>query len=261
MGADVVDVAQAFPQHHVQHRVVERDVGAGQDRQEQIGRRRGVGAARIDDDDFERRVARLGVLDAAEQHRMRVGGVGAGDEHALGVLDVVVAGGRRIGAQRRLVAGDRRRHAQARIGIDVVGADQPFGELVEDVVVLGQQLARNIERDAVGAVLADDRGELVGGEIERALPAHALARGVRACAAIPGYKRARRRSRGQMQRRALGAQAAEIRRMVGIAAHAGDPVAIGLDHDAAADAAVTAGGFDFSHGHTLATDVPVGYSI
>ena len=149
--ADVVEVAQPLPQHHVQHRVVQRDVGAGQDRQVQIRRARGVGAARIDDDDLDRRVALARSLDAPEQNRVRTRHVGAGDEQALGALDVLVAGGRRIGAQRHLVAGDRARHAQPRIGVDVVGADQTLGQLVEDVVVLGEELAGNVERDRIRA--------------------------------------------------------------------------------------------------------------
>ena len=62
---------------------------------------------------------------------------------------------RRVGAERLLVAGDRARHAQPRVGVDVVGADQPLRELVEDVVVLGQELARDVERDAVRPVLAN----------------------------------------------------------------------------------------------------------
>ena len=67
--------------------------------------------------------------------------------------------------------------------------------------------------------------------------------------------------RSQMERRPFGAQAAEIRRMRRIPAHAGYARTVGFDDDAAADAAVTTGGFDFLHGHTIATDVPVNYAI
>lgn len=48
-----------------------------------------------------------------------------------------------------------------------------------------------------------------------------------------------------MQRRSLGAQSAEVGRMIRIAAHARDPIAGGLDDDAAANAAIVAGGFCF----------------
>ncbi len=108
VGADVIDIAQALPQHHVQHRVVQRYVGAGQYGQKQVGGRRGIRAPRIDDDEPQRRIARFRIFEAAEQYRMRERGVRAGDEYALGVVDVLVARGRRIRAERRLVAGDRR---------------------------------------------------------------------------------------------------------------------------------------------------------
>jgi hypothetical protein len=63
-----------------------------------------------------------------------------------------------------------RAHAQARIGVDVVGADQALGQFVEDVVILGQQLAADVEGDAVGAVLADGAGELLRRVVERRIP-------------------------------------------------------------------------------------------
>ena len=55
------------------------------------------------------------------------------------------------------VAGDGGGHAQARVGVDVVRAEEALGELVDRVVVLGQQLAGDVERDRVGPVLVDDR--------------------------------------------------------------------------------------------------------
>src|SRR5260370_18476330 len=47
----------------------------------------------------------------------------------------------------------------------VVGADQSLGKLVEDVVVLDEQLAGNIEGDAVRSVLADCTCEFCRGKI------------------------------------------------------------------------------------------------
>ena len=170
MVADVIEIAQAFPQHHVQHGVVERDIGAGLDGQIQIGSLGGVGATRIDYDQFHvgPRLARI--LDATEHDGMGEGGVGAGDEQAIDFRDVFVGAGRCIGAERKLVAADRARHAQARIGVDVVGTNQSLGQLVEDVVVLGQQLAGDVEGHRVGAVARDSVGETVGGVIERNIP-------------------------------------------------------------------------------------------
>jgi hypothetical protein len=76
VGGDVGGVEPPLPQHHVQHAVEQRHVGAGQDRQEQVGGVGGLGAARIDDDGALRRVRAPGVLDAAVQDRVREGGVG-----------------------------------------------------------------------------------------------------------------------------------------------------------------------------------------
>ena len=160
------------------------------------------------------------------------------------MVDVLVAGGRRVGAERQLVAGDRARHAQPRVGVDVVGADQPLRELVEDVVVLGQQLAGDVERDAVRAVLARCMPANRSASASSASSQSAALRGIaRAARTHAELQRAAPRAGacGQMQRAALAAQLAEVGRMVGIAAHAGDAAAVVLDDDAAADAAIAAG--------------------
>ena len=127
---------------------------------------------------------------------------------------------------------------------------ESLGELVEDVVVLRQQLARNIEADGIRAVLADDAGEVLGGEVHRVVPGHAFGLGAARRAPHrmqqPGLARHRRRSR-QVQGRALGAEPAEVGRMVGVTAHADDLPALAADDDAAADAAVGAGGAGLFH--------------
>ena len=155
----------------------------------------------------------------------------------LRAIDVVVARRRRIAAQGRLVAGDRARHAKARVGVDVVGADQALRELVEDVVVLGEQLAGDVERDAVRAVLRDAARELVGSLLERCVPRDALAR---ARERMRKTRAHRLRRRGEVQRAPLAAEHAAVGGMIGIAAHAGDAAVLVLDHDAAADAAIRA---------------------
>ncbi len=60
---------------------------------------------------------------------------------------------RSVGAERARIARRRRRHAQARVRVEVVGADEALGELATaTIVLLGQQLARGVERDRVRAV-------------------------------------------------------------------------------------------------------------
>ena len=106
------------------------------------------------------------------------------------MVHVVVAGGWRVSAQRELVARHRAAHAQAGVGVDVVGAQQAFGQLVEDVIVLGQQLAADIDAQCVGPVLAHDGAQLVSCQVERGIPAQ---RGGRATAlqALQGLQQAR----------------------------------------------------------------------
>jgi hypothetical protein len=243
---DVGALDEPVGEQHVQQCVAKRDVGAGPDREVEVGRGRRIRAPRVDDDQLRLGSPRAGVLDPTEQDRMRPSGVRAAHEIEVGVVDVLVAGGGCVGAERELVSGDRRRHAESRVGVDVVGADQGAGELVEDVVVLGKELAGDVEPDRVGTVLADDRGEPSCGEVERLAPARA-APGRGAVAPELGVVGAGVVSRREMQRRALRAQAAEVRRMSGIAAHVGHAAVVGRDDHAAAHPAVAAGGPGLAH--------------
>ena len=77
--------------------------------------------------------------------------VRAEQQQAVGEREVGVGRRRAVGAERARVAGDRARHAQARVRVDVVRAEEALGELVDRVVVLGQQLAGDVERDRVRA--------------------------------------------------------------------------------------------------------------
>ena len=72
----------------------------------------------------------------------------------------------------RRVAGDRRRHAQPRIGVDIGRADKALHQLVGDVIILGEQLAGEIEGDRVRSVRARRYARrLVGDAVERVVPA------------------------------------------------------------------------------------------
>ena len=170
---DKAPVDPAFPHEDMQQAVEQGHVGAGLQGQVQVGQFAGVGAPRIDDDDAHFRALGLGFFQAAKQHRMGIGHVRTGDQQAVGLLDVLVVARRRIGTQAALVAGHSRGHAQPRVAIDVVGADHGAGQLVKGVVILGQQLAGDIEGHAVRAMLADGFGEHIGGVIEGVVPVRA----------------------------------------------------------------------------------------
>ena len=209
-----------------------------------VCRTRGLSPARIDADDFKRRVFRFRVFKATIQNRMRPRRVAACDHDEFSVIQIVVARRRRICAERGLVASHRRRHAQARIGVDVISADQPLRELVEDVVVLGQQLSGNVEANAIGTVLGNAAGEFFDEGVEGNVPAHALAILLAGCPHF-GIQRATIGCGRQVQRAAFGTQAAKICRVIGIAANGRDSRAIRTRQHPATHAAIRAGRFDF----------------
>ena len=96
------------------------------------------------------------------------------------------------------MAGDRRRHAQPRIGVDIGRADEALHQLVGDVVVLGEQLAREIERDRVRPVALDDALEAV----RRRGRAPCPSRRARACRRAGAASDAAAACRGRASRRA-----------------------------------------------------------
>ena len=156
--------------------------------------------------------SRLVAHHALEQDRMAPGRVGADQHDQVGQIEIGVAARHGVGAEGAALAGDRGRHAQPRIGVDIGRADEALHQLVGDVIVLGQQLAGEIERDRVGPVALDDRAKSVG-RPGRA-PTSQLARASlpSACRSIGCSSRPVEPDR-LAQRRALRAQPSEIRRM------------------------------------------------
>ena len=178
-----------------------------------------------------------GGLDALVEDRVAPRGVGAGQHHEIGQLQVLVALRHHVGAEGAAVAGHRRGHAQARVGIDVRRADEALGQLVGDVIVLGQQLAREIEGDRLRPVLGPDGGEAGRHMIERLVPA-------RTPAVDDRVQQPRLQPQRLAQRRALGAQPPEVRRMLRIARDGRPALAVRRRQHPAADAAVGACGAD-----------------
>jgi hypothetical protein len=126
----------------------QRGVGAGLQSQKQIGIAPSVRRGSITT--MRRRAPLLVGQHALEQHRMAPGGVRADQHQQIGLVEVLVAARHGVGAEGAAVAGDRRGHAQPRIGVDIGAADESLHQLVGDVIVLGQQLAGEIERDRAG---------------------------------------------------------------------------------------------------------------
>ena len=214
-------------------------VGARLQSQEQVGVFSGVGPARIDHHDP--RAARLLVGEhALEQDRMAPRRVGADQHQEVGLVEILVTSGHGIGAECTTMTGNRRRHAEPRIGIDIGAADEPFHQLVGDVIILGQQLSREIERHRAGAVALDDMGKAMRDMVERVAPGHPL-HGTLA-AADHRMKQPVLKPKRFAQRRAFRAQPAEIGGMFAIARDRRAAEAVGRGQHPAADAAIGTGG-------------------
>ena len=183
---------------------------------------------------------------ALVQHRMAPRRVGADQHQQVGLIEIVIAAGHGVGAEGAAVAGDRGRHAQPRIGIDIGAADKSLHQLVGDVIVFGQKLSGQIERDRVRTVALDDVGETMRDMVERVAPGHALHDAL--AAADHRMQQPVLEPEGFAERRALRAQPAEIGGMLGIARDRRTAVAVWRRHNAAADAAIGAGGAGSANG-------------
>ena len=95
-------------------------------------------------------------------------------------------------------------------------------------------------------MLRDGVCKFVNERVERNIPAH-LFTIIATCGTHLRMQRTTIRRRGQVERAAFGAQAAEVRGMIGITTHGGDICAIRCRQHAAANAAVGARCFYFIH--------------
>ena len=234
MTGDEAEVGGAGRPEMRQQAIEQRHVRSGSQREVEVGARRRRRPARIDDDDA-RAAPFLCRDEPLEEHRVAPGEVRADEDDEIGLFEVGVGAGHHIGAKGAAVAGDGRGHAEARIGVDIGRADEALHQLVGDVVVLGEKLAGDIEGDRVRSMGGDGLGEAAGDEIERPLPARALAADFRVEQPAVGPERLG-------EGRPLGTEAAEVRRMVGIATDRHGAVGRHVGEDAAADAAIGTGG-------------------
>ena len=186
------------------------------------------------------------VLHAQEQDRMAVRHVRAGDEEQVREIEILIRAGRPVGAERQLVARRGAGHAIARVRLDVVGADEPLRQLVGEVLRLHRHLAGDVERDRIRPVRVYERAQAPPGLGDRLLHRHGKLVGLAVLAQrrvlhAPG---ADDRLRG---RRALGAETAEVRRVIFVARQLLHLAAVHLQDHAAADAAIGADRLDRLH--------------
>jgi hypothetical protein len=181
-------------------------------------------------------------------------GVGAHQHDHVGQFQVVVADRHQVFAESALVARHGGRHAQARVGVDVGAADIALHQLVGDVVVLGQQLAGDVQRHRIRAVFGDDGLPRIGHFAERFIPRGAA----QAIVAHLRIQQAAFQSHGFAQRRALDAQAALVGRMLLVASDGDGAIGQRRGLHAAANAAVGTGGTDSQMVGGQVQDIPSG---
>ncbi len=210
--------------------IEQKNIGAGARGKMQIGGGGGRGAARIDHDDARAAPFARG-FEPLKQDRMAPGGIGADEHDEIRQFQIVIGAGHEIFAEGAAMPGDAGCHAEPRIRVDIGGAEKAFGELVDDVIILGQQLAGDIEGDRLRPVLGDRRLKAMCDEIERLVP-------FRIAAGNFWTQQATGQAERFAERRAFGAEPAGIGGMIRIARD----VSIPVDDHAAADATIGAGG-------------------
>ncbi len=117
-----------------------------------VGHHRGLGDARIDDDECAGFVP--GVFRSRRWHRigMVVRDVRADQQNDVGGLHVSIGPGRTVGAEGELVAGDGGGHAEGGVAVVVGCAKAKLHELAQSVELLGQQLAGADDAERLVAV-------------------------------------------------------------------------------------------------------------
>ena len=205
-----------------------------------IGQITGGCAARVDHHDFHRGARGLGCGETLVQNRMAPREVAARQHHQIGQFQIVIGAGHGIGAKCPPLPCHGRGHAKTRIRVDVGGPDKAFHQLVGDIVVLGQQLTRDIKGHGLGPVLGHSFSEPVSDQIQRRVPVRVLPKHT------GGQQPVVQRQR-LAQCKTLGTQPPVVRGMVRIAPHRQTTRTVRPGQDTAAHPAIGTGGAYFRH--------------
>ena len=165
-------------------------------------------------------------------------------KQAVGDVDVRIAGRRAVGSEGAVVAGDRRGHAQARVRVDVVGAEEALGQLVDGVVVLGQQLPGDVDADRARAVLGSDGREPLGHQGDGVVPADRLGSARRASRATADVVARSALWIASGSATGLRADPSGVDGVLDVAANRLQPAVANVGDQTAADPAVRAAGLD-----------------
>src|SRR5271154_6527019 len=85
---------------------------------------------------------------------MTPGRVAPHQDDQISQIQILIASRHSVRAEGALVPRYGRSHAKPGVGIYISRAEEAFHQLIDDVVVLGQQLPGNVASDAVRAELA-----------------------------------------------------------------------------------------------------------
>ncbi len=237
---DVVAVDQAFANEDVGDAVEERDVGARFDGKVEVGHHRGLGDARVDDDEL----AWFGAgaaIDAVAEDGVVVCDVGADQEDDVGVFHVGVGAGWAVGAEGELVAGDGGGHAEGGVAVVVACAEAELDEFAEGVELFREELAGADDAERFVAVTLLDVQNALDHGVEGLVPGDWNEHAVLAEQRLFG---AAGSGEDVVFGEAFGAELAAVDGVVRVAADGDGLVVAHAEEHAAADRAVAAGGLD-----------------
>ena len=140
---------------------------------------------------------------------MGLGHVAADDEQAGTLLHVVVAADGLVGAEAGQVAAHGAGHAESRVAFHVIGLQAAAHDLLEEIGLFGQRLARTVVGAGVAAVLLLGCGELLRGYVQRLIPGNLLERLVLALA-VERHLQTVRVLHDLVEEHALHAEIAEV---------------------------------------------------
>ena len=127
---------------------------------------------RIDHDDLHLRAQGLGFFDSSVQNGVRKSSIAARDEKTMCVINVLIASRGRVRTQRQFVGRHGAAHAKPGVRVDVVRSDQTLGELIENVVVLGEELPGDVKTQCISAMGLNDSHQPRAHLLLSLLPSH-----------------------------------------------------------------------------------------
>ena len=230
-------VELALLDQQMEDAVGQRQIGAGDELDVEVGVVGGRRAPGGDVDDPHPWIVALVLEDAAEEHRVHLRHVVAPDDEVVAGLEVLVAAHRLVRLELGHKADHRRGHAQTRVGVEVVGAQPATEPLRRGVAVKDRPLAGAVHGDGRGAGGVERLLVLRGDEVDRLVPGDALPAG-----AVPELWMEQPVLAVEKRRQmvALDAQEPLVDRTRLVAAHRQNLAVADPDLDATAGAAVAA---------------------